>query len=104
MILACGPAFDLSMLCWLVPPFFAIFGLFAVPILYLTHDKRIERHQERRKTSGRCLKCNYDLRATPNRCPECGTSNLAVPVRATYRLHPLTLPNQDGTAIPLEPS
>ena len=39
-----------------------------------------QREAIKRRSAGRCVGCNYDLRATPDRCPECG----AVPARFGY--------------------
>jgi hypothetical protein len=43
-----------------------------LPILWLA-EMRKRSLINRWRAEGRCLKCGYDLRATPERCPECGT-------------------------------
>jgi hypothetical protein len=42
--------------------------LLAPPTVWVTHLLMARRS----RTRGLCLRCGYDLRATPQRCPECG--------------------------------
>jgi hypothetical protein len=64
-----GPSFRVSLA---VPT--VLFAL--LPAAHLNRYRR----QRRRGTFGRCHRCGYDLRATPERCPECGAT--ATPSRA----------------------
>jgi len=59
---------------WLIVPYWSVAACTAaLPAAWTT--SRL--HRVRATRNGRCAKCGYDLRATPNCCPECGATNPA---------------------------
>jgi hypothetical protein len=63
----------------LVPPWFIALVLSILPARWAL---RWYVRWRRRRTPGLCIRCGYDLRASPERCPECGTTpeKLVAPV------------------------
>lgn len=65
---------------WLIAaPIWAATAIFAaLPAVRLVNWLR----SRKRANSGLCVKCGYDLRASPERCPECGAITPANPPTA----------------------
>jgi hypothetical protein len=53
----------------------AVIGVGLLIVMLLSH-RALKRR--RRHLAGHCIRCGYDLRATPTRCPECGLETAGI--------------------------
>jgi hypothetical protein len=54
-------------------PYWPFILICLIPPSVLLMRALVQRRRLRRSQDGLCIKCGYDLRASPGRCPECGT-------------------------------
>lgn len=67
-------AFDSGNQSWVVQvPHWFVAAAAAIPQVL-----RWRRRRNDKRRAGLCLRCGYDLRATPDKCPECGTESRAI--------------------------
>jgi hypothetical protein len=72
-----GPNFVNDEWRLVMPHWFPVLAAAVVPVAWLS-----TRWRNRRRlalAAGRCARCGYDLRGTPERCPECGTPSEPLP-------------------------
>ena len=58
-------------------PHWGVAAVFALLPAWHVLRRRNELARRRRAADGCCVRCGYDLRATPNICPECGVASVA---------------------------
>jgi hypothetical protein len=63
-------------------PIWMLLFLFAIPPGIWLEQRRSQNLTRKRFTTGCCLQCGYDLRASQDRCPECGTLIVAAAVQS----------------------
>jgi len=55
-------------------PYWAAAIIALAPLMVTLMHRRLRNHRDAQRRGKLCVKCGYDIRASPFRCPECGTA------------------------------